>query len=149
MRGVRLLRIFTLTFPDGRAGFGLLLLRVALGSASVVEGGAYLFGREGARQFTSAAGFVEVVGGVSLLLGCLTPLACILVGLSVAALRLTGVPNVLQLDDGLFLLFVISIDAAVVLLGPGAFSFDARLFGRRKVIIPQARAEEAGQYRPR
>jgi len=26
--------------------------------------------------------------------------------------------------------------AAIVLLGPGAFSLDARLFGRREIIIP-------------
>lgn len=104
----------------------------------MIEGAVYLFGLEGAQPFTSVAGFLEVVGGVSLLLGCLTPLACIFVVSGSAALRLTGAPNVLQLDDGLFLLFVISITAAVVLLGPGAFSLDARLFGRRKVIIPRA-----------
>jgi uncharacterized membrane protein YphA (DoxX/SURF4 family) len=29
--------------------------------------------------------------------------------------------------------------AALVLLGPGAFSLDARLFGRREIIIPEGR----------
>jgi hypothetical protein len=32
-----------------------------------------------------------------------------------------------------------AISAALVLLGPGAFSLDARLFGRRKIIIPEGR----------
>jgi hypothetical protein len=27
---------------------------------------------------------------------------------------------------------------AITLLGPGAFSLDARLFGRREIIIPEA-----------
>jgi uncharacterized membrane protein YphA (DoxX/SURF4 family) len=30
-----------------------------------------------------------------------------------------------------------AMSAALVLLGPGAFSLDARLFGRRKIIIPE------------
>ena len=33
-----------------------------------------------------------------------------------------------------------AISAALVLLGPGAFSLDARLFGRREIIIPEGRS---------
>jgi hypothetical protein len=32
-----------------------------------------------------------------------------------------------------------AISAALVLVGPGAFSLDARLFGRREIIIPEGR----------
>jgi hypothetical protein len=32
-----------------------------------------------------------------------------------------------------------AISGALVLLGPGAFSLDARLFGRREIIIPEGR----------
>jgi hypothetical protein len=32
-----------------------------------------------------------------------------------------------------------AISAAFVLLGPGAFSLDARLFGRREIVIPEGR----------
>lgn len=31
---------------------------------------------------------------------------------------------------------VIILAAAIALLGPGAFSLDARLFGRREIVIP-------------
>jgi len=30
------------------------------------------------------------------------------------------------------------MSAAIFMLGPGAFSVDARMFGRRKIIIPPA-----------
>jgi uncharacterized membrane protein YphA (DoxX/SURF4 family) len=33
-----------------------------------------------------------------------------------------------------------AISAALILLGPGAFSLDARLFGRREIIIPEGRS---------
>ena len=32
-----------------------------------------------------------------------------------------------------------AISAALVLLGPGAFSLDTRLFGRREIITPEGR----------
>ena len=34
-----------------------------------------------------------------------------------------------------------AISAALALLGPGAFSLDARLFGRREIIIPEGRVQ--------
>jgi len=34
--------------------------------------------------------------------------------------------------------FATTILLAIVILGPGAFSIDARLFGRREIIIPPA-----------
>ena len=35
---------------------------------------------------------------------------------------------------------VIILAAAIALLGPGAFSVDARLFGRREILIPNTLA---------
>jgi uncharacterized membrane protein YphA (DoxX/SURF4 family) len=35
-------------------------------------------------------------------------------------------------------LYLVVISIAITLLGPGAFSLDARLFGRREIIIPEA-----------
>jgi uncharacterized membrane protein YphA (DoxX/SURF4 family) len=35
-------------------------------------------------------------------------------------------------------IYLAVISLAIVLLGPGAFSLDARLFGRREIVIPEA-----------
>jgi hypothetical protein len=45
---------------------------------------------------------------------------------------------------------MVMLTSVILLLGPGAFSIDARLFGRREVFIP-ARAHElpAAPARPR
>ena len=44
------------------------------------------------------------------------------------------VPNLF--DEKLSAILAAIIAVAIVFLGPGAFSLDARLFGRREIIIP-------------
>lgn len=72
-----------------------------------------------------AAGALAVVGGALLLLGFFTPIAGVASGLAV-----------LLLGGALPRVFVGIVALAVVLLGPGAFSVDSRLFGRREIVIP-------------
>ena len=66
-----------------------------------------------------------------LLAGFMTPIAAIVIGLGAVALALSSL-----LDTNQTLLNVIVLTAAIALLGPGAFSIDARMFGRREILIP-------------
>jgi hypothetical protein len=60
-----------------------------------------------------------------------------------AALAIIGValpwlpaPPLSLFNSKLSLIFVGIMAVAIMLLGPGAFSLDCRLFGRREIIIP-------------
>jgi hypothetical protein len=47
-----------------------------------------------------------------------------------------------ELDDWLTMVFIVVVVAAIILLGPGSLSLDARLFGRREIIIPRGPRRE-------
>jgi uncharacterized membrane protein YphA (DoxX/SURF4 family) len=123
-------RLFS-TFPDGSQGFGLLLLRAAIGVAAIFGGVAAL---------DSLAGGLAVLSGVSLLIGLLTPVASSLVALGAILLSISSLslPVAGQLDSRPLTILVSIVAVAVTILGPGALSLDARLFGRREIIIPRA-----------
>jgi uncharacterized membrane protein YphA (DoxX/SURF4 family) len=82
-------------------------------------------------------GLLAILSGALLLIGLLTRLACVLVGLSSVGLLRAPSLSLITFDTGLSLFLVVIISAALLLLGPGAFSLDSRLFGRREIIIPR------------
>ncbi|HEY6330300.1 MAG TPA: hypothetical protein VI756_13255 [Blastocatellia bacterium] len=89
--------------------------------------------------WTSIVGLVAVLGGLLLIIGFLTPVAAILAGLGAIGIELLWGAAPLSGSGGwLSTGLVVIMAASVVLLGPGAFSIDARLFGRREIIIPPA-----------
>jgi len=132
-------RLFS-TFPDGRPGAGLLILRAAVGGSLLVLGGTYLVHAPQASGWSLAIGLVAAASGASLLIGFLTPLG-VLAGLVAIGLALVW-PSLAcrALPNGKLAALLLGVfAAAVALLGPGAISVDARLFGRREISIPRAR----------
>jgi uncharacterized membrane protein YphA (DoxX/SURF4 family) len=117
----------------------LLLLRAAVGVTSVIQGGFYFAHGENSTLETSVIGLLAILGGASILLGFLTPVVASLVGLVVIGIGCSWFPPVARnlFDAALPTVLLVTIAAAVVFLGPGALSIDARLFGRRQIIIPQ------------
>ena len=131
-------------FPSGWPGLGLLLLRAEIGVTLVVQGSAYLVDWHELGWVTRAVGILSVASGVSLLIGYLTPFVGALAALISLGTTLSWfqapAPNLL--DTKVATAMAASVAVAIICLGPGAFSIDARVFGRREIIIP-------GPSRPR
>ena len=87
--------------------------------------------------FGYAIGSLEISVGAALMIGLLTPIAGACASLGNIA---SGISWFLA-DGGnanaVISLYLVVICVAITLLGPGAFSLDARLFGRREIIIPE------------
>jgi uncharacterized membrane protein YphA (DoxX/SURF4 family) len=141
-RRARLQRLFS-AFPGGWPGVGLLLLRLAIGIVVLVQGESYIGGKieSVAQTWIATVGFAA--GGV-LLVGLLTPVAALVAGLGAITIGfslLPAPPASNLLDSKLTVTLIAIVTAAILSLGPGAFSVDARLFGRREIIIPPRRGE--------
>jgi hypothetical protein len=130
-----------LSYPGGRCGLGLLLLRVAASGALLVAGAGY---SAGPPSWSWAIGLAALASAIMLLAGALTSLAGALGAIAAAA---TLVPwSSAAAPTGLAWLpsawLTAAVAAALALAGPGVYSLDARLFGHREIVIPHSpRAE--------
>jgi putative oxidoreductase len=115
------------TFAHGSAGFGLLVLRLAAGIALIVQG------VEGLLAGPPLAAVIFHAFSIAL-------------GILVAVGLWTQVVAVLAAADGLLNLYLpglypwrsfllVAMGVALALLGPGAWSIDARRFGWRRVDL--------------
>jgi uncharacterized membrane protein YphA (DoxX/SURF4 family) len=113
---------------------GLLLLRAALGAGLLAAGVQAL--RDGAgASWGGALACVLVVDGLALLVGALTPIAA--VPAVVVLLGRALAPGVQGTAADPAAAWALVVAVAVGLLGPGAYSVDARLFGRREIEVPR------------
>jgi uncharacterized membrane protein YphA (DoxX/SURF4 family) len=130
---------FFSTFPGSWPGAGLLLLRVVAGGAAGVQGAVYLAAAPSVAAWI--VGSMTAISGVSLVAGFLTPGVGAVAGLGIViASRIDPAAATSSVIDLIPALFVLADAVALVLLGPGALSMDAHLFGRREIIIPPDRA---------
>lgn len=125
----------------GRPGAGLLLIRVAVGVSALIQGIACLTSGGRPTILAWAAGLLMVACGALFIAGFLTPIVSGLLGLSILGSSLSAAPIVEPslLDTKTSEILALTMVAAVGLMGPGGFSIDAHLFGRREILIPPVR----------
>ena len=74
--------------------------------------------------------------GALLVIGFFTALASLFLGVLCACVLASILPGVYTFDSRVTAFLAGAIGFSIVLVGPGAFSADARLYGPREIVIP-------------
>lgn len=113
-------------FPGRSAGAGLLLLRLSAAGSLIAT-------HLSSPDVPSWRLGLAVLIAIGLGIGLRTRMLC--------GLSMLGIVSHVAMDSAALILAVLSLtdSVALALVGPGAFSVDARLFGRRTVILPHDR----------
>jgi uncharacterized membrane protein YphA (DoxX/SURF4 family) len=116
----------------------MLVLRTALAVPLLVEGAALLIDWRGTISPLILVAVISIAAGVALQLGYYVGRGAIAGAVAVIAVHFFSLHGeCLNLFSSRIACFLpMSIAIALVFLGPGAFSIDARLFGRREIVIP-------------
>jgi hypothetical protein len=115
-------RLFSM-FPRGAPGIALVLLRFAVAATLWT-------GRPLACLSPAGMTWALILAGVPLCLGLLTPAAAVVCAALHVATLACG-----DLEQPLSAIVAIATASALAMLGPGAYSSDCRLFGRRVFVV--------------
>jgi uncharacterized membrane protein YphA (DoxX/SURF4 family) len=119
-------RLFS-TFPDGWPGTGLLFLRAVAAIPAIQYA---IPGFQTAPLPALVAQFVATGAAVLLLIGLWTPVA----GASMAVAEICLAFS--RFRDPWIHILLGALGGGLAMLGPGAWSVDARLFGRKRIQLP-------------
>jgi uncharacterized membrane protein YphA (DoxX/SURF4 family) len=145
------------SFPSGLSGYGLLLMRVALAVVAVRTGIERLvFASQTPPGLFVAvfaiSGAMWIVGSVSMATGLLTKRivpVVVFVEFCMILARLAETDFARDLLPGpTDHLFDAAIATALALIGPGAYSLDARIYGRSEIVIRPSASTHSDQAGP-
>jgi putative oxidoreductase len=121
-------RLFS-TFPDGWPGAGLAFLRAMAAIPPLQHGATGLL----TAPLPALTNLQLVAAGAAglLLVGFWTPVAGVLLAVAEVCITFS------HPTDPWRHILLAALGAGLAMLGPGAWSVDARLFGRKRIHIPQ------------
>lgn len=123
-----------LHYPAHLAGAALFGLRCALGLTLVAESWRRM--PPPLLDATAASAHLALMlCGLALVFGVLSPVCSIVVALRHAHVVTVAVPGTAPPDMWAPAVIAITAALTVAAVGPGAFSVDARLFGRHRIVI--------------
>jgi uncharacterized membrane protein YphA (DoxX/SURF4 family) len=114
-------------FPNGWPGRGLLILRLFAGAFQIQDGIIALIGSP--HREPIALLLVPAAAGIFLLLGLWTPVAGVIAAFTELLMLLNGT------NDPRSTILLIAVGVSIAMLGPGAWSIDAILFGRQRLDL--------------
>jgi hypothetical protein len=122
-------------FPAGLPGVALLLLRLTIAGLLIVS----TMSNDSAESVASWKAIAVGITCILICLGALTPLASV-ISIAVEATCLPGADGLKSANLALNMF----VSLSMFVLGPGAYSLDSRMFGRR-LILPNSKLEETAQ----
>jgi putative oxidoreductase len=120
-------------FANGWPGTGLLLLRLLTSFALIYFGIASL--RETSPLTTIVLQTIGIGAGILLLIGLWTPVAGALAAIVKVWIAFSRYFS--HSGDPWIPIVQVVLGAVVAMVGPGAWSIDARLFGRKRIDFPE------------
>jgi uncharacterized membrane protein YphA (DoxX/SURF4 family) len=128
------------TFPDGIPGLGLVILRFVLGGVLTISVLGALRDRHDWGIVTASVVILMLTSGLLIITGYRTRPAAIAAMVAIIGdmISLTSTHSLEMVDTRAIEVLGIMIALSVACLGPGAFSLDSRLFGRREIVIPKS-----------
>jgi putative oxidoreductase len=119
-------RLFS-TFPNGWPGRGLALLRITAAAPLLQESISFICGM--AHSPPLIVDLLSLIAAGLLLLGLWTPFGA---GLQIALELWPAIREVTYFNEHAILA---AVGAGLLMLGPGAWSIDATLFGRKRIEL--------------
>ena len=126
------------SYPDGMLGVGLLLFRLIIGVVTFAFAVRWIASAADRSPYVWAIGIISAACGLLLVVGLMNLIAGVTASASILAVTFSSgsLPSALSSGGAVLNLVIAVLAFGLALTGPGAFSIEGRLYGRREILVP-------------